>query len=109
MKPSREKNGRIGRYPRKIGRITLVVTAALFLCCQPQSCGNADNAKKESAPIVATGGDKIKKETPSGATAEAEKAKIETAPTATKNTSENKKQTAPSVAQKIKKKRSHAV
>jgi len=91
MMLSKEKNRRMERYPRQIGRIPLVAITALFLCCQPQSCGNADKVKREVAPVVTAGGDRTKKEAPPSAPAEADKVKIETAPAAKPDSDEAKK------------------
>jgi hypothetical protein len=90
--PSIVKNRRLERYPRQLGRIPLVVITALFLCCQPQSCGNADKVKREVAPVVTAGGDRAKKETPPAAPVESDKVKIEIAPAATPESDDAKKQ-----------------
>ncbi|MBZ5653197.1 MAG: hypothetical protein LAO18_22255, partial [Acidobacteriia bacterium] len=85
---------------------------ALFLCCQPQSCGDADKVKREVAPVVTAGGDRTKKEAPPAAPAEADKVKIETAPAALPDADEAKKKSAPPVGTmmaKPKKKRMSAV
>ena len=109
---STDKNRRKERYPRRIGRISLVAIAVLFLCCQPQSCSDKDKVKREVAPVVTAGGDRTKKEAPSAAPAEADNVTIETAPAAKPDSDEAKKKAMPPERTKLaktKKKRMSAL
>jgi hypothetical protein len=101
MMLSIEKNRRIERDPMQIGRIPLVAITALFLCCQPQSCGDAGKVKREVAPVVTAGGDKTKKEAPPETPAGSDKVKIETAPAAVLGSNEAEKKAMPPVGTKI--------
>jgi len=112
MTVSTDKNRRMEKCQRQIGRIPLVAITALFLCCQPRSCGDADKVKKQVAPVVNAGGDRTKQEVQPPAPAEADRTRIETTPATLPAAEEGKEKAAPpgeTKTYKTKKKRASAV